>query len=448
MGRTTNLIHTDILLTRRDFLQSSAMAAALLAAGCAVNPVSGESQLMLMSESEEIDIDRQYAPYQFSSDYGIAQDHRLNNYMEGVEKAMAPRTHRPKMPYRFKPVNATYVNAYAFPGGSIAATRGILLQLENEAELAALLGHEMGHVNARHTASQMSKGMLTNTLVGGVSILAASQGATYGQIASGLGGLGAGVLLASYSRDNEREADALGLEYMVRSGYNPQGFIGLMDMLRSQSKSNPGSIELMFATHPMSEERYQTGVATIRDRYAYAKGYPVQKERYMDNTASLRALKPAIEALQQGEELLAKKKYNEAGETLSKALRLAPSDYTALVTMAKFQFVANKDYRGAMRYANRARQIYPQEAQACLVGGLSKIKLKHYDEAYQDFTDYDKNLPGNPSISFFKGYCLEGIQRIQEAGDEYIRYLNKVQEGENAQYAYRRLIEWGRVRKQ
>lgn len=446
MKKNTNRINTGVLMTRRDFLQSSAMTAALLAAGCATNPVSGSSQLMLMSEAEEIDIDRQYAPFQFSSDYGISQDRQLSSYLERVGKGMAPKTHRPQMPYRFKPVNATYVNAYAFPGGSIAATRGILLKLHNEAELASLLGHELGHVNYRHTASQMSKGMLTNTLVGGVSILAASQGATYGQLASGIGGLGAGALLASYSRDNEREADALGLEYMVRSGYSPQGFVGLMDMLRSQSKSNPSSIELMFSTHPMSEERYQTGVATIRDRYQYAKGYPLKKERYMDNTSRLRAMKPAIDVLQQGETLLAKKKYNEAGEKLDKALRLAPSDYTALVTMAKFKILANKDYQGARRYANRARRAYPQEAQACLVGGLSKIKLKRYDEAYRDFTDYDKNLPGNPSIAFFKGYSLEGMQRKQEAGDEYIRYLNKVQEGENAQYAYGRLVEWGRIR--
>ena len=109
------------------------------------------------------------------------------------------------MPYNFNGVNAAYVNAYAFPGGSIAATRGILLKIDNEAELDALLGHELGHVNARHTAQQMSKATLTQALVGGAAAMAGTQSEVFGDLAGQLGAIGAGALLASYSRDNERE---------------------------------------------------------------------------------------------------------------------------------------------------------------------------------------------------------------------------------------------------
>ncbi|MGD9105510.1 MAG: M48 family metalloprotease, partial [Desulfobacterales bacterium] len=137
---------TEYGITRREFLWISSMSAAGFMVGCAANPVTGKPQFMMVSEDQEIKIDKQNSPHQFSSDYGPLQDTALNNYINQTGKTLAARTHRPHMPYSFRGVNATYVNAYAFPGGSIAATRGILLDLENEAQLAALLGHELGHV--------------------------------------------------------------------------------------------------------------------------------------------------------------------------------------------------------------------------------------------------------------------------------------------------------------
>lgn len=159
-------------LTRRELFQAAALSTAGYLAGCAVNPVSGQSQLMFVSEGQEIAIDRQNSPYQFSEDYGVVQDQGLNHYLNDTGRRIAALSHRPAMPYSFRAVNAVYVNAYAFPGGSIALTRGILLKLDNEAQLAALLGHELGHVNARHTAQQMSKGTLIQVLTGGVAAVA------------------------------------------------------------------------------------------------------------------------------------------------------------------------------------------------------------------------------------------------------------------------------------
>ena len=127
-------------ITRRDFLWLSSMATAGLMVGCATNPVTGKSQFMLVSEDDEIKLDQQNSLIQFSADYGPVQDQKLNDYINRTGKNLAKQTHRPHLPYSFRAVNATYVNAYAFPGGSIAATRGILLALDNEAELAALLG--------------------------------------------------------------------------------------------------------------------------------------------------------------------------------------------------------------------------------------------------------------------------------------------------------------------
>jgi predicted Zn-dependent protease len=431
----------DNLMTRRRFLWLSSLAAAGFAAGCATNPVTGKSQLMLVSEDQEIQIDQQYSPYQFSADYGTTQDNALNNYIERTGKNMTGQTHRTHMPYNFHVVNATYVNAYAFPGGSIACTRGILLSLENEAELAALLGHELGHVNARHTAEQMSKGMLTQAVASGLSVAAGSQGAVYGNLASQLGQIGAGALLASYSRDNERQADALGMEYMVRSGYSSEGMVGLMDMLNSLGKHRPSAIELMFATHPMSEERYQTVVRNANSKYKSAKDKPLYRERYMDHTARLRAQKGAIEEMQKGDKELAKKKYSTAETHYRRALKVAPRDYTALVLMSKTQLI-QKNWAVGRQYAEMAQKVYPQEAQAYHLSGFAKIQLKDYEGALTEFNSFDQVLAGNPNTLFFKGYAYEGMKKYREAGGEYHRYLQVVQQGDYARHAYQRLREW------
>ena len=432
-------------MTRRKFLWLTSMSAAGFMAGCATNPVTGETQLMLMSEDSEIQVDRQNSPHQFSADYGILQDQELNQYIDTIGKRIAAKTHRPQMPYSFQGVNATYVNAYAFPGGSIAVTRGILLNLENEAEFAGLLGHELGHVNARHTAQQMSKGMLTQAVVGGVAAYAGTQSSTYGSLAATLGMIGAGALLASYSRDNERQADALGVEYMVRTGYNPKGMVELMAMLRSMSKHTPNAIELMFATHPMSDERYNTAVQRVQTEYASSTDLPFYRERYMDNTAKLRALKGAIEEMQKGEASMAKQNFPEAEVHFAKALKQAPEDYAGLVMMAKCQMVQKK-YDDAERYATKAKQVYPQEAQGYHLSGLTKIKKRNFDSAYNDFKSYEKLLPGNPNTIFYMGLALEGMQHREESAKAYYRYLQIVNQGDQAKYAYQRLVEWGYVK--
>ncbi|MGD9382725.1 MAG: M48 family metalloprotease [Desulfobacterales bacterium] len=437
---------TEYGITRREFLWISSMSAAGFMVGCAANPVTGKPQFMMVSEDQEIKIDKQNSPHQFSSDYGPLQDTALHNYINQTGKNLAARTHRPHMPYSFRGVNATYVNAYAFPGGSIAATRGILLDLENEAQLAALLGHELGHVNARHTAEQMSKSTLINLFVGGLSTVVGTQSSGLGNLASQLGMVGAGALLASYSRDNEREADALGLEYMVSAGYNANGFVGLMDMLRRTSKYKPSAIELMFATHPMSDERYRTAVEAVDTQYRSSQSFSLYRDRYMDHTAKLRKIKLTIEELQKGETLMAKNKYGEAEIHFSKALRKTPEDYAGLVMMSKCQ-LAKKQYAKARSFAEKAKNVYPQEGQAYYLAGFAKIKQKEYASAYEDFKYYEKLLSGNPNIIFFKGFSLEGMQHIKESANEYYNYLQIVNQGEKAKYAYQRLVEWGYIKK-
>ncbi len=399
----------------------------------------------MMGKEQEIALDRQHAPHQFSEDYGPSQDSRLNGYLTDVGRALASRSHRPDMPYSFRAVNANYLNAYAFPGGSIAATRGILLELEDEDQLAALLGHEIGHVNARHFAERQAKGTLVQLLALGVGAVAAEKNPAYGELAGLLGNLGGGALLAHYSREDEREADALGMEYMVRSGHNPTGMVELMQLLERQSKHKPNALELMFATHPLSSERLETAKQRLAKDYAEAAHRPRQRERYLDNTSRLRSLRGAIQAQQQAEAMLAKKDYTAAEQHLRLALAQAPDDYTGLVLMGKTQMALRRPHE-AERYLAQAKAVYPGEAQAVHLLGVSKLQLKQPDAALAEFQTYERLLPGNPNTIFLTAYTLDMMQRRQEAAQAYARYLQLTRQGAQAQYAYSRLKAFGMVR--
>ncbi len=438
-------------LNRRQLLQYAGLSVSVVAgqqflAGCAVNPVTGQNQFMMISEQQEVSIDKQQSPFQFSNDYGISQDRRLNEYVNRVGQEVAARSHRPQMPYSFSPVNAAYINAYAFPGGTIAATRGILAELNNEAELAALLGHEIGHVNARHTAQQLSKTVFAQMAMAGLSM--ATSAAGYGGANSALqslGGLGASALLAHYSRDNEREADALGMQYMAQTGYNPEGMAELMELLIRNSQREPNALEAMFSTHPMSSERLANTRNAIASQYSNQQGLATNRERYMDETANLRRFKPMLNTLQKASAATAAKKLNEAGSLYSQAIRQAPGDYAALLMMAKFQMGTDNN-SAAENYARQAAQAYPNEPQARLVSGVSMLNNKRYDAAYQELSTYDRMLPGTVQVNFYQGYALEGMGRREEAAQEYANFLQKQNQGKEAQYAYNRLKSWGYVK--
>ncbi|WP_457553229.1 M48 family metalloprotease [Desulfobacula sp.] len=436
-------------ISRRQFLKTSAfmsasMAGPIFITGCAINPVTGKKQLMMVSKDQEIEIDKQQSPFQFSSDYGITKDAGINQYVTLVGKKLLPHVHRPDMPYNFQCVNATYINAYAFPGGTIAVTRGILLKLDNEAQLASLLGHELGHVNARHTAEQVSKGQLSSLLVGGLSILASSQGSTLGELTQQLGMIGQGLFLAKYSRDNEREADYLGNAYMVKAGYPSKGFVGLMEMLDSLHKENPSSAQVLFSTHPMSIERLNAALQREKGIYLSSKGSSLQRERYMDSIASLRAKKQGIELLQQGEKYLAKKDYDNAQKIFKKSLRQLKNDYTAHVLMAKCLMIRKKPTQ-ALSYANIAQKLYPTQTQGYYIAGLACNELKKYKKAYLNFNKCDLLLPSDPQMAFYKGYCLDKTGDNKTAADNYITYLKMInyQSNKYSQYAYKRLKKWG-----
>lgn len=434
-------------LTRRDALRlfGAGVAATVTAqlSGCATSPVDGRTILVGMSEEQERQIDQQIAPHQFSQDMGPVQDAAANRYVAEVGTAMQRYTHRPEMPYSYRVLNANYLNAYTFPGGAMGATRGILVELDNEAQLAALLGHEMGHVNARHAAQRQGQGLLAQVAVAGLQVATADS--QWGVLAGIAGQVGASALLASYSRDNEREADALGQEYMVRAGYPASGMTELHGLLLRESKHQPSLIETMFSTHPMSGERYETARTLAQTKYAASLKANPRRERFMDQTAGLRAMKPTIDACKQGEAAVAKKDLAQAAGHFQHALALTPQDYPANLLMAKC-LAAQGRKEDALRYAEAARAVYPQEAQAHKLAGSLKLAMRDPAGAYAALDRYDRLLPGDPGVTFLKGVSLEASGDQRHAAEHYARFLRAGAQGKPAEYALSRLRAWGYAR--
>ena len=187
---------------------------ALLAAACAINPVSGKRELMLISENQEIELGKE-TNAEIGQEYGFYADADLSRYVDSVGQSMIPYTHRPKLAYHFAVLDTPVVNAFAAPGGYIYVTRGILALMSSESELGAVLGHEIGHVNARHTVRQMS----TQILVQAGLAVGSALNETFAKIA-GVAGLGAQLLFLKFSRDDERQADGLGVQYARAVHYN------------------------------------------------------------------------------------------------------------------------------------------------------------------------------------------------------------------------------------
>jgi predicted Zn-dependent protease len=218
---------------------------------CAVNPVSGKQELMLLSEKEEINLGRE-TDAQVINEYGIYEDPKMTAYLNNICQRLARVSHRPHLSYNFKILNASVVNAFAVPGGYVYFTRGILATVNSEAELASLIGHEIGHITARHSAKQYSKAQLAQLGLGVGSIFIDSQ------ILSELAQFGVGMFFLRFSRDNEREADDLGVEYASKVGYDATQMANFFEMLE---KMNPGSdrsgLPSWFSTHPSPENRVQ-----------------------------------------------------------------------------------------------------------------------------------------------------------------------------------------------
>ena len=223
----------------------------LTVVGCARNPVTGEREFVMISEAQEIAMGRE-ADVEVRREMGLYEDDALQRYVEDIGLAMAARSHRPDLPWSFAVVDSPVVNAFAIPGGFIYLTRGIMAYLGDEADLAGVLGHEIGHVTARHSVQAITRasGAQLGLLVGGI----------FSPTARAVGGLaesGLGVLFLRYGRGAELQADRLGLEYSANSGWDPTGVRDMLSTLSRLSEGSDRGIPSWLSTHPEASDRVE-----------------------------------------------------------------------------------------------------------------------------------------------------------------------------------------------
>lgn len=325
------------------------LLATMLLAGCAVNPVTGKSELRLVPESTELNLGaEQYAPSRQSQGGDYTARPEVTAYVRSVGNRLAAVSDR-GLPYEFSVINDSTPNAWALPGGKIAINRGLLTELGSEAELAAVLGHEIVHAAARHGAQGMERGILLQGAVMAAGV--AASGTDYADLAVGGAGLAAGLVGKKYGRDAERESDYYGMQYMARAGYDPRAAVQLQETFVRLSEGKQSNwLAGLFSSHPPSRERVEANRQTAQ---GFPPGGDLGVERYRQQIAPLIAAKPAYAAYDEGRQALAKGDAKKALTLADQAIAVEPQE--ALFYGLRGDVLQKQgDYRGSVAEYDRA----------------------------------------------------------------------------------------------
>jgi predicted Zn-dependent protease len=375
--------------------------------GCAANPVTGKKELVLISESSEIQMGQENYLFTRQSQGGSYNiDPGLSAYVNSVGQRMAQASDRPNLPYEFVVLNNSVPNAWALPGGKIAVNRGMLIEMETEAELAAVLSHEVVHAAARHSAKSVERGMLFQ--IGMIGISLAASKTEYANLIVGASGLGLDLISRRYSREAELESDLYGMQYMSKAGYDPQAAVALQQTFVHLSKDRQSDwLSGLFATHPPSQERVNTNIATAATLPA---GGTIGAEEYQRRIAGIQRNKPAYDAYDKGQKALAGGDATTALRLADEALKIEPRE--AMFYGLKGDVKASqKLYREALMNYDRAVQRNDQFFRYLLQRGLVREKLGDRQGSWSDLQASIKLLPTAPAHYSLGNLGLQANQR-------------------------------------
>jgi predicted Zn-dependent protease len=394
----------------------SIVAAVALAHGCAVNPVTGKSEIAFVSESQELEIGKKnYGPYRQAQGGDYVLEPQLVAYVDSVGQRLAKVADR-KLPYEFTVINDSTPNAWALPGGKIAINRGLLSELDSEAELAAVLGHEIVHAAARHSAQSMERGVFLQgaLIAAGVAL----GGSDYQELGMMGAGIGAQLVNQKYGRDDETEADVYGMRYMLRAGYDPAAAVGLQEtFVRLAEGRESNWLEGLFASHPPSRERVEANRRMVAE--LGNPGGEVGEKRYRQAIARIKRNKPAYEAFDEAQQAFKEKDLKTAMTLVDRAIAIEPEE-SAFHTLRGEIRAARSDYQGAMRDLDKAVALNSGYYRPLLLRGITRRELGDSRGASRDL---ERSVSMLPTAEGF--YDLGLIAQAGNDSNRAIGYFRK-----------------------
>jgi len=268
--------------------------------GCTTNKATGESHLNLLSEQQEVQMGAQYAA-EVKDQMPRIETGSIAQAVERVGKSVAAVSEEPDLPWEFVVIDQPTINAFALPGGKVFIYRGLLAEMTNEAQLAAVLGHEVGHVTAEHHDQRYQSQVGMGIVVAGIGAAAGFSDSEFAQYAGVAASAGGGLLISKWGRDDESQSDMLGLRYMTKAGYNPKGMVELMEILDRASGGSAGGIVEWTQTHPLPATRIRRTSELIETEFASQLDLPFFEERFEQQVGRPIAQLPPSPELQPAE---------------------------------------------------------------------------------------------------------------------------------------------------
>ncbi|MDX1755681.1 MAG: M48 family metalloprotease [Marinobacter sp.] len=360
-----------------------------LVTGCAVNPVTGESQLSLIPESQEWAMGaEQYVPTQQTQGGQFYLDPELSVYVREVGQKLAAVSDRPDMPYEFVVLNNSVPNAWALPSGKIAINRGLLVELEDEAQLASVLGHEIVHAAARHSVQRMQTGMILNAGMAGVGMAVADS--EWAQMVMGGAAMGAQLALAQYGQGDELESDHYGIRYMVEAGYDPMAAVELQQLFVEMSEGQQSNyLASLFSTHPPSQARVNRNLELARE---LGTGGYRGREVFQKRLAFLKSRQPAYDAYDEAVKQVQADNLEGALASVNKAIKLESGEAMFYALRGQLKEAMDKPAAAAEDF-DKAVSLYPEMFRYRLQRGLNAYARNDLARARTDLTEANRVVP-------------------------------------------------------